>query len=226
MKRITVFTGNFGSGKTEIALNMALHTAKRGPVTLVDLDIVNPYFRSSQKKEMLEEQHIQVIYPNYALSGVEIMTLPPEVDKVFIDETRRVFFDVGGDPIGATALGRYYPQFMQSGYEMLYIINVRRPLSGNARDIIEMLREIEENSRLRVTGLINNSNLARETTVQDLIDGQEIVEEVSRETGIPIRYVCGTGDVIEQFLAKTPYKGEVLPMNIFMRPAWLDSTAD
>ena len=225
MSRITVFTGNYGSGKTELSLNMALKAAENELVTLVDLDIVNPYFRSTGKADMLREKGIKLFHPNFADKAVDVPSLPAEIDSVFIDKTRRVFFDVGGDPTGATALGRYYPHFLKDDYEMLFVINVRRPFMTNADDIIVMLRDIEAHSRLKVTGLINNSNLARDTRVEDLLEGQEIIQEVSERLKTPIRYVCATKEILEEFENKGAYQGEPFEMEIYMRPSWLDDTA-
>ena len=226
MSRITIFTGNYGSGKTEIALNMAMNEAKNKPVTLVDLDIVNAYFRSSEKKEMLEAAGVKVLHSTFALKSVDLPSLPASIDTAFIDKSRTVFFDVGGDPVGATALGRYYPRFMEEPYEMLYVVNVRRPFSSTAQDIIAMMGDIEAHSRLRITGLINNSNLARDTDVEDLIEGQQVLKEVVAKTVIPVKYVCGTKDVLDAFVERGDVLGEPYVIDIYMRPEWLDTTAE
>ena len=126
-----VLTGNYGSGKTEIALNIALESAKRMKTTLVDLDIVNPYFRSSEKAEELREAGVRTLMPTYAMTTVDIPALPAEIQSVFEIPADRVIFDVGGDDTGAAALGRYYPSFAarRDRTEMILVVNCMRPLT-------------------------------------------------------------------------------------------------
>lgn len=219
-KKFYVFIGNYGSGKTEISLNFALMCAKKQRTALVDLDIVNPYFRSSEKRGLLESAKIKLIAPVFANKTVDSPSLPPEVASVFVDESERIIFDAGGDPVGATALGRYHGDFAKSDVETLYVINARRPLSGTPDDIMEMLAQIQDRARLRVTGLINNTNLSVETTADDLRFGQEIVAAVAQRTGIPVRYTTGWQSVLDAFEAPL---GEPLAIETRMRPLWLDS---
>jgi len=217
--RIVIFTGHFGSGKTELAINLALKWADAGEKTIiVDLDIVNPFFRTAEKKEMLERFGIKVLVPNFAGTIVDIPSLPPEIYSVFQDRAFKVIFDVGGDEEGATALGRYYPYFIREGYSMQYVINTKRPLSSTKEDIIKMLKAVESHSRLSVDGLINNTNLAQETTVCDIIEGHEIIELVSSELNIPITYVSGMPHILEKLPADWGYK--TFPLRIFMKPIW------
>lgn len=218
-RRIILFTGHFGSGKTELAINYSIKLARQGrAVTLVDLDIVNPFFRSSEVRDVLEKEGIRVLSPNFVGTTVDVPSLPPEIYSVFQNKTSNVILDVGGDDIGATVLGRYYPYFMQEPYRMFFVINVRRPLSSTPEQIIEMLKAIENHSRLKVTDLINNTNLMYETNLDHLLEGQEIVEQVSQELNIPIAYISGVAEVIEQLPEQ--YRQKRFPIDVYLHPPW------
>ncbi|HZJ82837.1 MAG TPA: ATP-binding protein [Clostridia bacterium] len=218
-KRIVILTGHYGSGKTEIAINYSIGWANRGYKTvIVDLDIVNPYFRSSDKKGVLEDHGIRVISPNFAGTGLDIPSLPAEIFSVFQNKEYKVIIDVGGDDTGATALGRYYPYFMEDSYDMFYVVNVRRPLSNNKEDIVEMLHSIESHSRLKVSYLINNSNISHETTIYDIMEGQDIVERVSAKLNIPIAYISGKPEILA--LLPDKLKLKAFPLDIYMLPIW------
>ncbi len=223
-KKFFVFIGNYGSGKTELSISFALDFAKKYRTALVDLDIVNPYFRSSEKKGLLQNAGIKVIEPVFANKTIDSPSLPAEVASVFADGSERVIFDAGGDPVGATALGRYLGDFAKfpGGVEALYVINCRRPLAGTADDILEMLAQIQGRARMRITGLINNTNLSIETTPGDLVFGQEIISAVSERSGIPVRYVTGWKSMLDGFAAGSNVLGELYPIETRMRPAWLD----
>ncbi|MDN5277727.1 MAG: hypothetical protein PWR01_1692 [Clostridiales bacterium] len=218
-RRIILFTGHFGSGKTELAINYSIKLARQGQaVTVVDLDIVNPFFRSSEVRDVLEKEGIRLLSPNFVGTTVDVPSLPPEIYSVFQSKNSKVIFDVGGDDIGATALGRYYPYFMQEPYRMFFVINARRPLSSTPEQIIEMLKAIESHSRLKVTDLINNTNLMYETNLNHLLEGQEIVEQVSEKLNIPIAYISGVAEVIEQLPEQYNKKG--FPIDIYLHPPW------
>lgn len=222
--RITIYTGNYGSGKTEISLNTAILLSKKGRATLVDLDIVNPYFRSSEKAAMLQDMGIKVVCPPMAESGVDIPALGAEVASVFSDREAHIVFDVGGDPVGATALGRYREQFLREDYAMYCVVNPRRPLSATPEDIVAMLKHIESRSRLSATAFVNNPNLAGETNLDDLIECTPIVREASKLAGIPIAFTCGKKDVLEAFAKAhmTEEDGVPFELKTYMRPEWMD----
>lgn len=223
-----MFIGNYGSGKTEISLNFALNSANSGMKTaLVDLDIVNPYFRSSEKDKMLESAGVDVIAPPYAKTGVDLPVVSAQVDSAFVGSYDCVIFDVGGDSVGATALGRYYPQFecVRDSVNAYYVVNTRRPLASTSEDIVLMLDQIVHRSRMPISGFINNANLARDTEVENLIEADRILKEVAKRTSIPIVYVTGWAHVLDKFALLTKdYAGELLPIKTYMRPYWLDST--
>ncbi len=200
--RIHIIVGHYGSGKTEFSINYALHlreTFKK--VYIVDLDIVNPYFRTNDVKEKLESMGLFVIASPYASSNVDVPSLPADIQRVFADRDAAVVFDVGGDDDGAIALGRYKQYFNDEPPEMLFVINVFRPMTNSAQQIVEMIQDIETVSRQKVTGLINSSNLADLTTVHETIKGQQITEEASRLSGIPCRFIAAVEHVAKELPA-------------------------
>ena len=218
--RILVLVGNYGSGKTEISLNLALKLAQRGEnVTLVDLDIVNPYFRSSERTELLEQNGIRVYAPSFAMSTVDVPSLPAEIQAVFTDKSRRVIFDVGGDDTGAAALGQYKPYFDQDDAQVLFVVNAFRPLSGDADSVCDLMLRVAGRSRLTPTALINNANVAWQTEPEDLQRGEALLAEVSRRMNVPVGYLCATKELMEKLPENL--SGERLAIDILMRPDWL-----
>jgi hypothetical protein len=218
-ERLLLFTGHFGSGKTEIAVNCAINSAKSGHKTiLVDLDIVNPFFRSTEIKDQLEGHGVKLISPNFAATTVDVPSLPAELYSVFADKSTKVIFDVGGDEVGARALGQYFPHFQKEPYKMYYVINTKRPLSATKEDILDMMHEIQLKSRLKVTDLINNANLSYETTIYDIIDGNSLIKEISQAVNIPVSYITGLTHLLDQL--PEDLEGELYPISIYMKPPW------
>ena len=195
MKKMMVLIGNYGSGKSELALNFAFRAAERGERTeLLDLDMVNTYFRLTERGKQVEMKEIRLVSPNFANSGIETLSLPAEVASAFAMDWDTVIFDVGGDAVGSTALGRYHEDFMaleEGALEVLNVVNIRRPLAGTVEKVIHLQEEMQIHSRLKITGMINNTNLAEVTGPDELRDGYEIVREVSMKTGVPVRYTAG-----------------------------------
>ena len=223
MKRITVLAGNYGSGKTELSLNIALDLARTySDVTLVDLDIVNPYFRASEHRRMLEEAGIRVVAPVYANTAVDLPTLPPDIYAAF--GGGHAVFDCGGDPVGAAALGGLKAHFdaVRSDTQMLYVVNTMRPFQSSAENIAQSLDKIQIRARLRADGFIFNANLGPETTGDALAAGYDIMRAASDMSGVPIEYVSGTEKALDVFKARHPeYTGGFLPIKIYMRPYWM-----
>ena len=229
MKRYYVIIGNFGSGKTELALNMAFREAGEGKkVTLVDIDVINPYFRSTERKAELEAAGIRLISPNFTSSGVEVPSIPAEIFSVFSDNSDVVIFDVGGDPVGSIAMGQYYGYFKElENFEVWYVINARRPLSSGPDENLEMIGKITGVSRLNVTGILNNTNLSYESKVEDLLYGLEVTREVSRRSGLPVIGTVGQPEVLEGFVkeaerAGVPAEdiGRLFPIERYMHRDW------
>ena len=227
LKKMVVLIGNYGSGKTELALNFAIQAAKRGEKTeLLDLDMVNTYFRLTEPGRLTRMKDIRVVSPNFTNSSVETLSLPAEVQSAFAMDWDTVVFDVGGDAAGSTALGRYHQDFMvlpAGGLEVLNVINVRRPLAGTVEKIIHLQEEMETHSRLKITGMVNNTNLAQATTPEELRDGYEIIREVSRQTGVPVLYTSGKKAMLDIFLGEghdAEYIGTPFPMDTYMARDW------
>lgn len=223
MKKITVLFGNYGSGKTELSLNLALNLAKEhSDVSLIDLDIVNPYFRSSEHTAMLKEKGIRVISPVYANTGVDLPSLPPDIYMAF--QGGYAVFDCGGDPVGATALGSLKAQFdaARDNTEVLFVINTNRPFQSDAQQLTESISRIQHSARLSADGLVLNTNLGSGSSGNELEEGLTIVQELSELTGIPIRYVSGTKQALDNFDAlHADFPAERIELKIFTRPEWL-----
>ncbi|MEG2957750.1 MAG: hypothetical protein RR826_05735 [Christensenellaceae bacterium] len=220
MKRFNIFAGNYGSGKTEISLNTALELRKDRRVTLVDMDTVNPYFRSAESAEMLKQHDIALIAPTFANTNVDVPAISAAVFGAF--ESENAIFDAGGDPVGAVALGGLFGYFMAVREQVMfyYVINARRPMQQNAEEITEMLKQISARVRLKVDGLINNTNLGAQSSVQDLIDGAKICAKVSDMTGIPLLYTAGKPEILKEY-KQTGFDGEMIPLTIYTWPEWL-----
>jgi hypothetical protein len=196
-KRISIFTGHFGSGKTEVAINYALKLSERyGKTAIVDFDIINPFFRTADAKNALEDRGVRVFVPKYANSNVDVPSLPLEINMLFENKDYRVVFDVGGDDLGAKVLSRYNAEILGDDSEMYFVINTRRPMTLSDMGIEEMIRDIEESSRLKVDWLVNNTNLLGETTPEIIREGGEIIKQVSENLGIPVGFISGMSGVL------------------------------
>ncbi len=216
MERLTVITGHYGSGKTTFALNLACRLAAGGKaVTIVDLDIVNPYFRTEDHRAMLESNGITVISPPYANTNLDLPGLSPQIYGAF-EREGEVILDVGGDDAGATALGRFNRSIEQRGYEMLCVINARRSLTADPMQAAEMVRDIEQASRLKVTALVNNTHLKQLTEPKTVLDSLPYAQQVSRITGLPVRYTTAPASLV-------PLLGEIpnlYPIEPFVKTPW------
>ena len=187
-KRLTLFAGHYGSGKTNIAVNYALLLAAEGKkVCIADLDIVNPYFRTKDSAKELEAAGIDLISPQFANSNVDLPALPAEAYRLVTDRQTYGIMDIGGDDRGAYALGRYVPSILEeNNYRMIFVANCYRPLTRTPEEALEVMREIEEACKLRFTDIINNSNLGPETTAETVLASQDYVEALSKLSGLPI----------------------------------------
>ena len=187
-KRLTLFCGHYGSGKTNIAVNYALHLAREGKkVCIADLDIVNPYFRTADSTEILEQAGIYVISPQFANSNVDLPALPAEAYRLVADRESFAVMDIGGDDRGAYALGRYAPAILEeNNYCMAFVANPYRPLTRTPEEAFEIMKEIEAACHIPFTHIVNNANLGWETTAQDLLDAAPYMEQLSRLSGLPL----------------------------------------
>lgn len=212
-KRLTLFAGHYGSGKTNIAVNYALHLAKEGkPVCIADLDIVNPYFRTADSRQELETAGVELISPRFANSNVDLPALPAQAYKLVQDKHCYGIMDIGGDDRGAYALGRYVPYMKQEkDYRMVYVANCYRPLTRTAAEALEVMREIEEACGLAFTDIVNNSNLASETDVQAVLDSRDFIQELSELSGLPVFMTTVRADLAEALREHIP---NILPLRL------------
>ena len=187
-KRLTLFAGHYGSGKTNIAVNYALHLAAEGKkVCIADLDIVNPYFRTKDSAKVLERSGVELISPQFANTNVDLPALPAESYRLVQDKSIYGIMDIGGDDRGAYALGRFVPSILAEGnYRMIFVANSYRPLTRTPEEALEVMREIEAACGLRFTDIVNNANLGTETTPETVLDAVPYMEELSRLSGLPI----------------------------------------
>lgn len=199
-KRLTLFAGHYGSGKTNIAVNYAFKLAREGKqVCIADLDIVNPYFRTKDSEAELAAMGIQLVSPKYANTNVDLPALPAESYKLVQDKSTYGIMDIGGDDRGAYALGRYVSAIKaENNYRMAFVVNCYRPLTSSVEDTIEIMREIETACGLEFTCIVNNSNLGAETSAQTVLDSIDFVERLSKKTGLEIWMHTATSAVAEQ----------------------------
>ena len=227
MKKIVILIGNYCSGKTEIAMNMAMLSASQGKRTqVIDLDRINDYFRMSDHIQMLIDKCINVVSPSFVGKGRTQTVMPALVASAFDSDWDLVIFDVGGDQAGALSLARYHQDFaaLEPGQLEVYdIVNVFRPMSESPEKIIKLKGELEGFARQTVTGFVNNSNLLNYANADDLRQGYDILRETSDLTGIPIVHTTGRKKFLDEFLAdgRDPkYIGTPLALETYMHRSW------
>ena len=232
MKKIIILIGNYGSGKTEIALNMAVRTAAEGKRTqVIDLDKINDYFRMSDHVKLLDEKKINLVSPTFAGAGLTQTNMSAAVGSAFAQDWDLVVFDVGGDPAGAMSLARYHSDFaaLEPGQLEVYdIINVRRPMSETPEKILKLKADMEGFARQTVTGFVHNSNLQAWASAQDLRDGYPVVKAASEMSGIPIVHTTGLPAYLDEFLRDEGldrrFIGTPIPLTTYMHRSWADFT--
>ena len=212
-KRLTLFAGHYGSGKTNIAVNYALQLAKENKkVCIADLDIVNPYFRTKDSAKELEEAGVHLISPQFANTNVDLPALPAEAYRLVTDKSSYGIMDIGGDDRGAYALGRYVPAIVaENNYRMAFVANSCRPLTRTPEEALEVMREIEAACGLEFTCIVANTNLGTETTAQTVLSSVPYMEKLSQISGLPIFLYTATIEVAKELEGKLP---EVLPLKL------------
>ena len=216
LSRITIVCGHYGTGKTNLTVNLALRAAAAGEdVTVMDMDVVNPYFRTADFRELFDSRGIRLIAPTYAGSNLDIPVLPPTVAAAIRTGKGRLFLDVGGDDDGAVALGGFSAILKEQGYSMLFVVNTRRELEPDPVTDAQLLERIQRCSRLEVTHLVNNTNLGCETTPHLIRESGPYLQELSRRTGVPV--LCTA--VEKRYAGEFPPE-ETLPIEIFVKPPW------
>jgi hypothetical protein len=202
-KRLTLFAGHYGSGKTNIAVNYAMLLAKENKkACIADLDIVNPYFRTQDSERELEENGITLICSKYANTNVDLPAIPAESYRLVQDKSCFGVIDIGGDDRGAYALGRFADAIKAEGdYRMAFVLNRYRPLTSTVNDAIEIMREIETASGIKFNCIVNNSNIGSETTADIVIESLAFAEELSNKTGLPIWFHTAEKSIAEELTA-------------------------
>lgn len=216
-KKLTLVCGHYGVGKTNLSINLAVQCAREGKdVTLVDLDIVNPYFRSSDYASVLEKENVKVIGPTFANTNLDTPSLPAEMGSVLADETRWVIVDVGGDDAGATALGRFRSVIQSRDYDMFYVINRYRSLTTVPEEAAEILQEIEAACGLKATAVVNNSHLKQLTTAETVEDSVEFADLTAEMLGLPLVMTA-----VPRALADSLNKiSDVYPLDVYVKTPW------
>ena len=219
-KRLTVFSGHYGSGKTNVAVNYANALAERGEkVSIYDLDIVNPYFRTVDADKMLKEKGVDLIVSPFAETNVDIPAMNASSYKMLDKNFGKAVVDLGGDDRGALAMGRFCDRIKEENdYDMLLVVNVYRPETRDVDGIIQIMREIERVAEISFTGIINNSNLGLETSAQTVYNSIDTVTKLSQKTGLPVKFTC-----VRKGLKIEPEKipNEILPIDLIKYGSWL-----
>lgn len=219
LSNFIIITGHYGSGKTNLALNLAVDYARQGEkVTVMDLDIVNPYFRTSDYKKLLCENQIKVIASPYAGSTLDIPALSAEMYSVFDNPQGRVIIDVGGDDAGAAALGRFAPSVEKlPSYDMLYVVNRYRKLTESPEQAIEILREIETMGRVKATAVVNNSHLCTLTTPEDILGAAQYGARAAQLANLPLVMTTAPESLVGELSGKVE---NLRGVHIYVNPPW------
>lgn len=220
-KRIRLFIGHYGSGKSEVFINYVTTLRKQveGEVALADLDVVNVYFRTREKKDLMKELGITPIDSSIETTTLDVPAVSAEIMRPLHDDSVNYVIDVGGDNVGGRVVGRFAKQFEQDDYDMFYVVNANREKTQTAKEVLGYIDAIEASSKLKVTGLVNNTHMLRETTVEDLLKGQEVAREVSKIRNIPIKYVCCLESLVDKL--PTDLEGDILPIKLYLREDWM-----
>ena len=221
-KRIRIITGHYGSGKTEFAVNYVrrLRESAAGKVAIADLDIVNVYFRSREKKAELEQLGIQVIASNLDTASADLPAVSGAMTMPVINKEYQYVVDLGGNDVGTLVLGRIKPILDHAETDFVMVVNAYRPNTSTPEGVIEQMQYLEYGAGLKVTGFINNTNLVRETTAECLLHGDAVLKEVTKRTGVPVKYVSYVKEVMTEEIPKG-LSGELFPMEFNMRKTWM-----
>jgi hypothetical protein len=213
---LTIICGHYGSGKTNLAINMAIGWAREGrKVTLADMDIVNPYFTSSEYSDILRRNDVTVISPAFAATNAEVPALPASMHSLF-DTEYDVIIDAGGDDAGAKVLGRFSDRIRAKDHEMIYVTNMYRPFTAKAEDSVNIMRDIEAACRLKVSSVVNNSHLKDLTEASTIIDSLEYAKEVARSAGVPLLFSTAPRDLISAL----PKDENFYPTDVYVGTIW------
>lgn len=220
-RRVVIFAGRFGSGKTEISINYALslvdRTDRRRPI-LIDLDIVTPYFRTRELAGRLATEGVEVVAPAAVARHLDTPAITPQILGAIQQPERPVVLDVGGDAQGARALGQFAPVLEKLDYAMNFVVNSHRPFTDSVEGIAQAVAEIQDASRLKVMALVSNPNLIRETTLDVVVTGHRLVEEAAEALGLPVAFVGLRADLAAQVASDTFRQPLMLLRRFFVMP--------
>ena len=220
-KRVRLFIGHYGSGKSEVSINYVTKLRKivDGKIAFADLDIVNVYFRTREKKEQLRAMGINPIDSSIETDTLDLPAVSAQVMTPLHEKHVDYVIDVGGDNVGTRVVGRFAEHFVEGEYDMFCVVNANREQTQTAEDVIKFIKSMEETSKLKVTGLINNTHLIRQTTVEDVLRGQKLAREVSDLTNIPIKYVSCLRSLVDSL--PDNLEGDILPIDLYLREEWM-----
>ncbi len=219
-KRIEIFVGSFGSGKTEIAINYSIYCRKsHAKVAIVDLDIVNPYFRTREVKNALNLKGVKVVAPEGKLTYADLPLISPEIKGLIQNSDYHLILDVGGDDIGTVVLGNFRYFIKDLDYEMLLVVNSYRPFTQNVPQIKQMAQEIENSSRLKISGIISNPNLSRQTDEKIIKQGHILIKQASQKLNLPIKFIC-IDERFSQKIKQENFEESIFYIKRFMHLPW------
>lgn len=223
LKRTTIFVGNFGSGKSEVSVNFTLKLARAKPaglpLNIVDLDVVNPYFRCREAVEPLEKEGVRVVYPKGQYAWADLPIILPEIKGLLEDTAGLAVLDVGGDDVGARALGSISDWVNKENAEMLFVLNASRPFTGDSDGAMKIMREVAASAKINIGGIVINSHLVHETSAETIFDGIKLGEDVAKQTGLKIRFVSVMQDILKNMDA-SKIKYPILDMERQLLPPW------
>lgn len=219
--RLTVIVGHSGSGKTELSVNLALWLAQAGQKTaLADLDVVNPYFRSRERADLLEENGIRLITSSQACMDADLPSMPVELNTLLDDQSLTGILDIGGDAVGARVLARYKPKLQNNTYGVLFVVNANRPLTSSPEKALHYMRQIEQTIGLSVTGIINNTHMCRETNTEDILEGKRLAEALSEQTHVPVIGHVVSEQIADEFVKMGQKLDSEIPIQVYMKKPW------
>ncbi len=223
--QIYIFTGHYGSGKTEIAVNFAFHLKQMAPerkVAIADMDIVNPFFRTADAVKPLEEKGIRVELPLYAQSNVDVPALTPQMQYLIEEKEVDLVLDIGGDDVGAKAVGRYKEAIGSRKYNLFFVLNKNRPFTKDLDSALKIYKEIEDSCGLCFTGIVNNTHLLQYTKTETLEKGRDLAKELSEKTGTPLAFHCIFSDVWNKTTPaeRKRFQEPVFPMQEYIKLLW------
>lgn len=217
-KRVVIITGHYGSGKTEFAVNYAVKMKELyQKVCIADLDIVNLYFRSTEKKDLFGSLGIRLLECTVPGNSMDLPSIPRELQGALLEKNTKTIIDAGGDSVGARVLRQYRENILEAGYDLFLVVNAHRKETQTKDGVLSYLSSIENESGLQVSGLINNTHLLKETTPEDIYLGHRLVEEISEFCGIPVAYESAIAAVAE----KIPDLKNMFPLQLYMRDTWM-----